>query len=394
MSLFNQGSLRFLVIGDLHLGKGLDIGKPALAGNLPSRIQDRINLLDWCLLQAEEHQADTLILTGDIFEDVKPDYSLVEILFQFLNKCKQQIIIVVGNHELKRTGSQYFTVLDLVSSANFPHCQVVKDLTVLDLDSNTQMLLLPYRERGSFQTDSNPEAVARCATWIQAGVASMTASQRLAVGHLTLQGALYVGDEVSDLARELVMPWSAFDGLSRVWMGHVHKPQVLSEQPYLAHVGSLDISDFGETEQTKIISLFDTVTQKTINLPVPTRNLRKIQLEVPEDVEDPEAWVKSALEQYSQTQRVMDAIVRIEIALPSKYATLNRKHLEESIYRLGIHHLERVIEKRPTQSVAEKKTIMDASITPPAAFAQWATRYPEPFQARFLDAAHQLLGRI
>jgi len=389
--------LRFLTIGDLHLGKGLDVGKPATPGSLPSRTQDRLNLLSWCLQKAQEHKATHLVFTGDVFEDVKPDYSLVELLFKFLNQCndqKLQVVIVVGNHELRRTGTQYFTVLDLVTSANFTHVQVVKDLKILDLDSNTQLLLIPYRERGSFDTDINTEAVTRCSAWIQAGIASMTAPQRVAVGHLTLQGSLYVGDEISDLARELIMPFEAFSGLDYVWMGHVHKPQVLQESPYLAHVGSLDISDFGETDQTKIVVLFDTETKKMVNIPVPTRNFRKIQLDVPDNLDSPEDWIKTNLKEFAKNTRLTDSIFRVELNLPTKYSSINRKSIEEEIYKLGIHHLERLSEKRPIQSVADKKTTLDASVTPQAAFLLWAERYAEPFKSEFIQASQDLLAEL
>ena len=43
-----------LMVGDLHIGDGQTIGKPASDGSLNSRILDQIHILDWILGRALE----------------------------------------------------------------------------------------------------------------------------------------------------------------------------------------------------------------------------------------------------------------------------------------------------------------------------------------------------
>src|ERR1700748_1779591 len=99
-----------LIVGDLHLGKNFALGKPGIGNALNSKAADQAKLLDWIFDQAIENYVRTIIFTGDVYEDPKPDYVLVNIFIQFLKKCeisKIEVHIIVGNHDLKRTGAQY-----------------------------------------------------------------------------------------------------------------------------------------------------------------------------------------------------------------------------------------------------------------------------------------------
>jgi len=43
-----------ITLGDIHLGKGLGIGKPATGEKLNSRVQDQLTLLYWVLDEAKK----------------------------------------------------------------------------------------------------------------------------------------------------------------------------------------------------------------------------------------------------------------------------------------------------------------------------------------------------
>ena len=60
-----------IIVGDVHLGKGVNIGKPGIGNALNSRVLDQVKLLDWIVDQCLSVDAELIILTGDIWEDVK-----------------------------------------------------------------------------------------------------------------------------------------------------------------------------------------------------------------------------------------------------------------------------------------------------------------------------------
>ena len=74
--------MNILILGDVHLGKGLNIGKPSVGNSLNSRVIDQLNLLNWALEQSLDNLVSRIIITGDIFEDSKPDYQLVQFFTQ------------------------------------------------------------------------------------------------------------------------------------------------------------------------------------------------------------------------------------------------------------------------------------------------------------------------
>src|SRR5882672_10952979 len=96
-----------LILGDLHIGAGISIGKPGIGTALNSRTIDKINLLDWVFDIAYSRQVENIILTGDIFEDPKPHPTLITLFLSWLKKCSNnnlQVHIIIGNHDIIRSG--------------------------------------------------------------------------------------------------------------------------------------------------------------------------------------------------------------------------------------------------------------------------------------------------
>lgn len=94
-----------IIVGDLHLGKGLSIGKPAADGGLNSRLSDQVRLLNWIFDCGINRNINRIIITGDVFDETKPDSNLIVIFMDWLRQCEDygiDVHIVVGNHDLKR----------------------------------------------------------------------------------------------------------------------------------------------------------------------------------------------------------------------------------------------------------------------------------------------------
>jgi hypothetical protein len=52
-----------IILGDVHLGKSVAIGKTGIGANLNSRVVDQTNLLDWTLDQASVLMISLLLVT-------------------------------------------------------------------------------------------------------------------------------------------------------------------------------------------------------------------------------------------------------------------------------------------------------------------------------------------
>jgi len=159
-----------------------------------------------------------------------------------------------------------------------------------------------------------------------------------------------------------------------VWMGHVHKPQIMKKNPYIAHIGSMDISDFGETKQQKIVILFDPDTKKKFEtIPIPTRPLRLIRLDIPKD-EIPTDFVIKEIKGIEKDTPFKNAIVKAELTIVDPNAPeLDRDKVLSVLRKLGTYHVCNFSESRNVAVIpTQKKHIKDSAIKPKAAVKLYA----------------------
>lgn len=391
-----------IIVGDVHLGKGLAMGKPAIGSALNSRVADQVKLLDWIVDKAIEQNAETLILTGDIYEDPKPDYVLVNIFINFLKQCEVhgiEVHIITGNHDIRRTGAHYISILDLITSSELPNTHIHKNINTI-YKEGVCFTLLPFRDRRGFDCESNAEALAIIAERLPYELADIPSSyDRVLIGHLALEGSLFVGDEIDDYANELMCPVDMFKGYEYVWMGHIHKPQVRCKKPYVAHIGSLDISDFGETDHTKILVVFDPQNpDKFFEIPVPSRPLRRISLSVPPQFETTQ-YIVEQVKVMHDALSFKDAIVKIDIKLSGAEAkNADRALIEKEIYVLGAQHICNFSESRNINVVPlDKQNVMDNSIKPKMAVKLWAEQLKlesEEDKNKYINSAQSVIDKF
>jgi len=334
-------------------------------------------------------------LTGDICEDVKPDYVLIELFIEFLRRCEAnniEVHIIAGNHDLRRTGSRYASYLDLITVMDLPTAHVYKN-TYTIFREGVGFTLVPFRDRQALECKTNEEGLEKIANQLPFEVESIPNDcDRVLVGHLALAGSIFVGDEFDNLARELMCPLEMFVGYDYVWMGHVHKPQVRQQKPHIAHVGSLDISDFGETDHVKIVILFDTESPtKFKEIQVPSRPLRRVRVDVPEGF-DSTAYVVNKINAMDKKTPFNDAIVKVEIKLLDEDAeNVNRFAIEAAIYDLGGYHICSISESRNLSVVPiVQQQQIDNTIAPKAAikiFADIENFDSDEIKQSFIDLA-------
>lgn len=368
-----------ILVPDPHLGKGISIGKPGIGSVPNSRILDQLDLLDWVLQQAIQYRVSHIILTGDVFEDPKVSSTLITYFIAWLKQCEQNDIhvhIIQGNHDILRTGNTNISSLDIIIESDLPATTVYKDIATIFID-DTAITMLPFRDRKSFNLNSNAEAVDRLNTNIIYEVASIpTHYRKLLVGHLAIEGSIFIGDEVDDVANELFCPLSMFKSYDYVWMGHVHKPQVLqtktSYRPHIAHIGSMDISNFSEAnEQKHIVLINDTIT----NIPIPTRPLKHITISVPENNNSTD-YTKAQIDQVDDLSR---AIVRLEVKLTvPDLLPIDRDLIEQAIYNKGAFHICSLTESKKTTPIKKDTNPLDTTMDIPSTIKTWITARVPP----------------
>lgn len=360
---------KFIIIGDPHLDKGLSLGKTGDGFAINSRLQDHFNLLEWALDKADENLCSHIIITGDVYEDTKPSWITVNLFHNWLEKCSVlgiNVIICVGNHEIARSGQYTISPLELIS---YPHVKVCNDITNIFID-NTGITILPFRDIQSFGTNSATEAYNKYLNKLKYWRNEIPNSySKCLIGHQAIKGSIWIGDEVDDHAKELFIDDKFIEGYNHVIMGHVHKFQSFKSNfaTNLLHIGSLDISDFGEMNQEKYIALYDNNNISFLKLP--TRKLVHFNLEVENSLQP----TTDLINQIDNLKLDFNqAIVRCEINNKTKLS-IDKKELEKKIISLGAFYVFKIIEhKVPVTIVNNKTNIISLSLNPSSAIKQWA----------------------
>lgn len=372
-----------IILGDVHLGKSQALGKVTVGATLNSRLADQLNLLDWTLDQAIELHADSIILTGDIFEEPKPHPSIITFFIAWLKKCQAydvKVHLIVGNHDVFRSGFIYSSPLDIIAEAELENVFIYKDINTIFIGVSA-FTFMPFRDRKSFGTSSNADAINILKKSLTYELASIPATyKKIVVGHLALEGSIPVGDEIDDISNELFCPKSMFEGYDYVWMGHIHKPQVLNKiNPYISHVGSMDISNFGETDHKKNIIIVDclSATNDFTIKQLPTRTLKKISIVIPKDTEDTTQYVLNELKK--EKQSFDKSIIKIDISLSdSQLKSINKSQVEKYLTEQGAFNVAGISESKKVLLLKKNlENAIDTKMDVPSAVMAYSKAYIE-----------------
>ena len=385
-----------IILGDIHLGKGTNIGKNAVGATLNSRIVDQLNLLDWTLEQAVEKGVEHIIITGDVFEDPRPRPELITMFIAWLKKCQAynlHVHIIMGNHDILRSGFVYSSPLDIISEVELENINVYKQVDTIHIGT-TAFTFVPFRDRKSFGVTSNADAISILRDGLTYELASIPVTyKKILVGHLAIEGSIPIGDEFDDLTNELFCPLDMFKGYDYVWMGHVHKPQVMKKKkPFIAHVGSMDISNFGETDHKKHIVIIDCVTDQEFTIEyLPTRALKKLNITVPKDTEDPTEYVISQIKKNKDS--LDKAIVRVEVTMESAdLKSISKSAIEKYLTKRGAFNVTSVSENKKVNLIKKDgNNTINSKMDVSSAIKKYADTYVDaPLQGEFSKLALEI----
>ena len=277
-----------IILGDIHLNKSINIGKTGIGSNLNSRLADQFSLLEWTLDQAIKRKINNIITTGDIFEDPRPSPTVISLFIGWLKKCADNdvsIHLIRGNHDTIRSGQHIMSAFDIISSSDMEDIFVYNDIATLEMPG-ISFTMLPFRDRRSFNTNINLEALSILQKKIKYERCIIdNRNIKIAIGHFAIEGSLPVGDEIADMCNELFIPVDTMKDYDFSFFGHIHKPQVMSKYPYVSHIGSMDLSNFSENTHNKVIAIIDPDKSDVMELvELPCRPLKQISISVPADI--------------------------------------------------------------------------------------------------------------
>jgi exonuclease SbcD len=259
--------LRVAHFADLHLGVETG-GRPNPSTGLNQRVHDVCDRLDEVCAAVEEDGVHVVVFAGDAFMNPRPTPTLQRLFAERVRRMLRSgaaVFLLVGNHDLpKMAGIAHphaiYTALEIEGVVIGDRAEVYR----VPLGSKApapflQIAALPHFSKAEVAAQLPPESDAqrfieeRVAERVRAlGDAIDPDQPAIFAGHCHVTQA-EVGETqtlfgVSDVEVSLSTLTSG-QPFAYYALGHVHKRQVLSKDPFVAYPGSLERVDFGEGDR-------------------------------------------------------------------------------------------------------------------------------------------------
>jgi len=334
--------LKILHFADLHLGVE-SYGRIDPATGLSSRLLDFLSALDQVVDYARENKVDLVLFCGDAYKSREPSQTQQREFarrIRSLSSTNIPIFLLIGNHDLpnaigRATTMEIFDTLAVenVFVSNRPDIYRIPTssgiVQVVSLPWLRRSALLSTEEAKNLTFDQiNQTAQEKLTNIIAANVAKLDPDlPSILAAHVWVSGAEVGSERLINIGQEHVLLVSnvsdpAFDYIA---LGHIHRHQVLSQDPPVVYAGSLERLDFSEEEDDKGFYVVEIETEKETGKrhvsfdfhPINGRRFLTIDISVNYVDTDPTSTVLKAIA--DKGDKVTDAIVRVNISLPAEH---------------------------------------------------------------------------
>lgn len=347
--------VKILHLSDIHLGSGLVHGRLNPSTGLNTRLEDFIAALTYCIDQALSESVDLVLFGGDAFPDATPP-PLVQGAFaqQFRRLADAQIptVLLVGNHDQHALG-QGGASLVIYRTLGVPGFVVGDQLTTHRIKTKRgeiQVVTLPWLTRSTLLTspETQPMGAVRQPLLQRLIVALAKEIQNLdqqlptvLLAHAMVDPARLGAERLLSVGKGFTIPLDllAQPEFDYVALGHVHRHQVLCEQPPVIYPGSIERVDFGEEKEEKgfILAEIRKGQAQWQFCPIPTRPFLTLDVDLSPILDAPQAQLLQTI----AAATIDQAIVRLRYRLrPDQTAQIDLASLHKALapaHNFSIH---------------------------------------------------------
>lgn len=337
--------IRLLHFADLHLGVE-NYGRLDPKTGLSTRLGDFLRAFDTLVEYALKNDIHLVLFAGDAYKGRKPSPTLQREFakrIRRLAEAKIPVFLLVGNHDMARAASRATSVeiFDTLAIRNVWVKNVPGTEVIETKGGPVQVVALPWVNRGWLL--SKEEHMGKSLLEVDSLIAEkwerIVESEiehldqkipALLVAHGTVFGAVYGSERSVILGQETLIPRSAVTNpaFDYVALGHIHKHQVLNENPPVVYAGSMERVDFGEEGEEKgfVVAEIEKGQARWEFVPLEARPFVTIKVEA--KGADPMSQILEALSHFE----VKGAVVRVLISTTAEAAPLiKEKEVRKSL---------------------------------------------------------------
>lgn len=380
--------MKILHFADLHLGVE-SYGRINPDTGLSTRLEDFLAALDQLVDYALENSVDLVLFCGDAYKSREPTQTQQREFAKRISRLSSSdipIFLLIGNHDLpnaigRATTTEIFNTLSVknVYVSNRPDTYRIPTQSGI-----IQIVSLPWLRRSALLSKEDTknldfEQINQRLQQVLTNIITTNAAKldpalpSILAAHVWVSGATIGSERLMTIGQEhaLLVSNVANPAFDYVALGHIHRHQVLHEDPPVVYAGSLERVDFGEEVDEKGFYVVDIEAGKEMSKravsfgfhPITGRRFLTIDVSLETPDTDPTATVLKVITR--QQAKVRDAIVRLNVSLPAEHEGLLkdveiREALAEAQYLNIAKEVRRETRQRLGKWTAEEITPVQA----------------------------------
>tara|TARA_B100000959_G_scaffold67553_1_gene71618 strand:+ start:14577 stop:15818 length:1242 start_codon:yes stop_codon:yes gene_type:complete len=338
---------------DIHIGVE-NYSRPDPESRTSSRLQDFLTSFDELVDYAIDEKADLVLVCGDAYKSRNPTQTHQREFVKRISKLAQkgiQVFLLAGNHDSPNVPGPA-TTLDIFSTLEIENVHVASELkteVIKTANGNIQIISLPWVRKGDFMSLSeynqlsnenlNKAIEKKLIEDLNTEIGNLDSSMpSILASHVSVDLAKTSSEKSMTLGKDYILPTKslASNKLDYVALGHVHKHQVLNDDPLVVYSGSLERIDFGEEKDSKgfcaisISSAADNGNriESYKFVEVKARRFKTISIVIEDTDEYPNDKILSEINKHE----IKDAIVQVIVDVhASRYREISDKIIREKL---------------------------------------------------------------
>jgi exonuclease SbcD len=367
--------MKIIHFADLHLGVET-YGKLDPASGLSSRFVDFLNTFDQMVDYAVKERVDLVLFCGDAYKSRDPSQTQQREFAKRIKRLSQHgipVFLLVGNHDLPNaTGRATTTEIFDTLAVDGTYVAGKPGITLINTPSGpVQIVALPWLKRGNViareevkNLDLN-EVNQKMQEILTGILDSLIAKLDPAIpavmaAHIWVRGAKVGSEDGMTIGQEhtLLLSTVANPTFDYVALGHIHRQQVMNEEPPVVYAGSLERLDFGDEKLDKGFYVVEIITKNgkrrtTYNMePVDGRRFMTLNIAVKPDDPSPTDTIIKMLN--NKAKDIKGSIVRLEISISqAQQAEINDADIRQAAAEASYFAISKKIERPARARLAE-----------------------------------------
>ena len=324
---------------DIHIGVE-NYSRPDPKTRTSSRLQDFLRSLDELVDYSIDKKADLVLICGDVYKSRNPTQTHQREFVKRISKLANQgikVFLLAGNHDSPNVPGPA-TTLDIFPTLDIENVQIANELNtqiVQTRNGSIQIISLPWIRKGDFMSQAkynqlpnekfNSAIEEKLIDDLNREIDNLDPSMpSILASHVSTDLAKTSSEKSMTLGKDYLLPteFLANPKLDYIALGHIHRHQVLNDNPPVVYSGSLERIDFGEEKDSKGFCSIDISTdpdkKNRLNsyefVEVNARRFKTISTKIKENDEYPNEKILTEIAKHDIKDTIVQVIIEVSSA--------------------------------------------------------------------------------